>query len=304
MRGGGLTESEPNLRKNLVESLSTKNRTSTRILESFSKKKLFRVLTHPNEICKTETSNHSVIAGLTRNRRVAAGEGFTLAEVLITLGIIGIVAAMTVPTLVENYQKRVVETRLEKFYSTINQAVRMAEVEYGDKKIWFEDLRGANIDDTGKPIAGSSNAEKWFNKYLAPHLKIVKTELLSDGTFIVYFPDGSAIRQFQLGTTRDWLFYPNRADKCMEKFGINADGNWASVGKCSFAFNFMPTANNSLWKYHYNKGFEPWKYAWNGKRESLYNNCKRTTSTNESCAALIQYDGWKIGSDYPQKLYY
>ena len=36
---------------------------------------------------------------------------FTLAEVLITLGIIGVVAALTLPTLIENHNKRVVETR-------------------------------------------------------------------------------------------------------------------------------------------------------------------------------------------------
>ena len=34
-------------------------------------------------------------------------KGFTLAEVLITLGVIGIVAAMTIPTLVNNYQEKV-----------------------------------------------------------------------------------------------------------------------------------------------------------------------------------------------------
>lgn len=37
---------------------------------------------------------------------------FTLAEVLITLGIIGIVAAMTIPTLINNYQKKITVTRL------------------------------------------------------------------------------------------------------------------------------------------------------------------------------------------------
>lgn len=46
---------------------------------------------------------------------------FTLAEVLITLGIIGVVAALTIPVLTQNYKKRVVETRLQKFYSTINK---------------------------------------------------------------------------------------------------------------------------------------------------------------------------------------
>lgn len=46
--------------------------------------------------------------------------GFTLAEVLITLGIIGIVAAMTIPTLVNNSQKKSYVTQLKKFYATQN----------------------------------------------------------------------------------------------------------------------------------------------------------------------------------------
>ena len=63
---------------------------------------------------------------------------FTLAEVLITLGIIGIVAAMTLPTLIANYQKKVVETRLIAFYSKINQAYRMSYAENGDTVDWIE----------------------------------------------------------------------------------------------------------------------------------------------------------------------
>ena len=40
---------------------------------------------------------------------------FTLAEVLITLGIIGIVAAMTFPILMTKYNYKITETRLKKF---------------------------------------------------------------------------------------------------------------------------------------------------------------------------------------------
>ena len=43
-------------------------------------------------------------------------KAFTMAEVLITLGIIGIVAAMTLPALVAKYQKNVTSNRLKKKY--------------------------------------------------------------------------------------------------------------------------------------------------------------------------------------------
>ena len=52
-------------------------------------------------------------------------KGFTLAEVLITLGIIGIVAAMTIPTLMANYQKHVYVTQLEKFYSVFENGMKL-----------------------------------------------------------------------------------------------------------------------------------------------------------------------------------
>ena len=52
---------------------------------------------------------------------------FTLAEVLITLGIIGIVAAMTMPTLNDRITKRQVEARVKVAYSTIAQVMKMSE---------------------------------------------------------------------------------------------------------------------------------------------------------------------------------
>ena len=51
--------------------------------------------------------------------------GFTLAEVLVTLGIIGVVSAMTVPTLMQNYQRKSYVTQLHKVYNEIQQAAVM-----------------------------------------------------------------------------------------------------------------------------------------------------------------------------------
>ncbi len=53
--------------------------------------------------------------------------GFTLAEVLITLGIIGVVAAITIPTLMTNYKAHKLRTRYLKAYSIAQQAFRLME---------------------------------------------------------------------------------------------------------------------------------------------------------------------------------
>ena len=63
-------------------------------------------------------------------------KAFTLAEVLITLGIIGVVAAMTIPTLIQNSFEKKVVSQLKETQSIISQTVRMAEEEYGDIEGW------------------------------------------------------------------------------------------------------------------------------------------------------------------------
>ncbi len=57
--------------------------------------------------------------------------GFTLAEVLITLGIIGVVAAMTIPTLIANTRSQQYRSRFKKTVSTLSQAARMSQAQYG-----------------------------------------------------------------------------------------------------------------------------------------------------------------------------
>jgi len=56
--------------------------------------------------------------------------GFTLAEVLITLGIIGVVAAMTIPTLMTNINGAKYRNHFKKSLSTLNQAVKLNEANY------------------------------------------------------------------------------------------------------------------------------------------------------------------------------
>lgn len=60
-------------------------------------------------------------------------QAFTMAEVLITIGIIGLVAAMTLPTLINNSQNKQFEEGLKRSYSVLSQALDMYYAQNGEK---------------------------------------------------------------------------------------------------------------------------------------------------------------------------
>ena len=204
--------------------------------------------------------------------------GFTLAEVLITLGIIGVVAALTIPTLISNNNKRIVETRLAKFYSTINQAIELSEVENGPKEKW----------DT---LQWNQSSEEWYAKYLAPYLKTTKVEFsdTNNMTFKVYFPDGSSFIHSAGGAA----FYPRQQ---------NAGAGSIKAGRDYFNFDFHPESTSV---YYRNKGFEAFTNNWDGTEAMLRNDstwgCNASNDNKVYCTKLIQENGWKIPDDYPFK---
>ena len=73
--------------------------------------------------------------------------GFTLAEVLITLGIIGVVAAMTIPNLIANTNGAKFRSQFKKTLSTLNQAGLMAQAQYDFDFAGTTDPCGANTGD-------------------------------------------------------------------------------------------------------------------------------------------------------------
>ena len=94
------------------------------------------------------------------------GKPFTLAEVLITLGIIGIVAAMTIPTLVANYQKKVLKTQFTKKYAEISQAVLLAKSETNRNFKSYCTLLKTMDADAGKfEYPNKEECFAIFNKY-------------------------------------------------------------------------------------------------------------------------------------------
>ena len=61
---------------------------------------------------------------------------FTLAEVLITLGIIGVVAALTIPSLIQKYEEKQTVSQVKKAYSEISQAYMSAVQGEGTPDNW------------------------------------------------------------------------------------------------------------------------------------------------------------------------
>lgn len=229
--------------------------------------------------------------------------GFTLAEVLITLGIIGVVAAMTMPALIQKHRKQIVETRLQKFYSSINQAIQMAEVKYGDKIYW-----------------APKNTDEFWNVYIKPYLKYTDVEnVTEDGSlnakqYLIKLPDGS-------GFIMDIYYNTNSEGEIIEQThgghftfcphvkDCHGGSNRALTGRKQFKFGYWPNENivdkdgSTVMKYHKGKGVEPYLAHWDGKEESLYNDshygCGGTTSV--FCTAVIQHNGWRIPKNYPFK---
>lgn len=85
-------------------------------------------------------------------------KGFTLAEVLITLGIIGVVAAMTIPTLMVNLRAEKLKSQFEKTYADLNVASRAF---YADNDMSFRDYQ----DSIYSGSYNSGTSLKYFMSY-------------------------------------------------------------------------------------------------------------------------------------------
>ena len=88
--------------------------------------------------------------------------GFTLAEVLITLVIIGVVAALTISAVINTYIESSTVAKVKKGLSILGQAKKLAETQNGSIDGW----------DFGEGDSALAASQFW--NYLKPHLSLVK----------------------------------------------------------------------------------------------------------------------------------
>lgn len=216
---------------------------------------------------------------------------FTLAEVLIVVGIIGIIAELTIPTLVENIQEQVTLTQVKKIYSNLQQVVKLSEIDNGPSSEW----------DWG--TMDSSSINNFYQTYWAPYLKVLKvcssyydchylelepwkqpnktvydiysvdvssrtSLILSDGTFLI-------IKNYETnGVLTKTIFVDINAAKKPNIFGKDVF--------CFYIDN--------------NKGLIP--YGLTNDSVIINNDCSKV-GTGQMCAAKLLLDGWQIKYDYP-----
>lgn len=221
--------------------------------------------------------------------------GFTLAEVLITLGIIGIVAAMTLPGLIQNYQKRITVTRLESTYSLIKQAVRMSEAQNGEMSGWnFDELKADGSD-------ANKLTQKFVKEYIEPYLKTVhKDEFTSSSAPYSYnyytlngvlvTSDGHTHYSIALNNGVYLHFDANYGASSNIELRIDINGKQRpnTIGVDTFYMYIYPEV----------------KLVGEGvDRTILRQKCSAVSNSYDQhvCGALIQADGWEIKDDYPWK---
>ena len=101
-------------------------------------------------------SRIKLLEGLNSLQNSLRKTAFTLAEVLITLGIIGIVAALTIPTLITNIRHKELQTGLKEAYSSISQALKLYHAE------------------NGVPLMPSNFACRQFKAVIMPYFRTAK----------------------------------------------------------------------------------------------------------------------------------
>ena len=257
--------------------------------------------THRGKVCYENKKRHTEdnspkyrMVNCTLLRKKAA---FTLAEVLITLGIIGVVAALTLPSLIQNYHEKQRVTQLKKAYSVMQNAFLMAQEEYGDVTDWGLTITNTGEkDDDGNDILDNSGTENVMNILM----KYVEKSKIPQNSYIGYVEsiDGrqafwpwevSADKYFYLkdGTmvTMGWISsldcngdYQGKKIVCSDFWIVFPKKSKMKIGVD--VFNFIFTT----------EGFKP-NSTTNGAKCNAFEAVGRADINGRGCTAHALYNG-------------
>ncbi|MCM1339857.1 MAG: type II secretion system GspH family protein [Muribaculaceae bacterium] len=284
---------------------------------SHNKKRFFALLRMTENLVSNNDVGVETLTYLTfprpwweRGRERGQKAAFTLAETLITLGIIGVVAAITIPGLMTAYKKHIIETRLKHSYSLLNQVVKLAQVDYEEPSGW--DLKGG--------------VAEFVNTYFLPYMKsdvkiknIGNIGMLGD-TYTLKLMNGTdwIINRYTVTPTGSDQYY-----HVLITVDINGSAKPNQQGRDRFSFYLFPEKRVT-----YNTGrgdcahnvpgpgiyYDGYGFSDEDLKNGYWRGCgseisgvgdletDNSSSVNAFCIALIVRNGWKVPSDYPIKL--
>lgn len=218
--------------------------------------------------------------------------GFTLAEVLITLGIIGVVAALTIPNLMTHLKNKKLESQFKKTYAELNIAARTfysqeeSSVHDADVILYGGDNSEGNrrsdlvLDKFMTYFKGyQKTTDSWWLEYDRTH-KITQKNLNSIAT--EHYPcDESRVaidivgRLYAFDNSSTQHNYSSGPKVCVD---INGNDKPNQLGYDRFVFVF--TENNAVVPYT--------GTSWNGFTENI-------TDDTE----IAKYCNYELGADIP-----
>ncbi len=185
---------------------------------------------------------------------------FTIAEVLITLGIIGVVAALTIPTLMQKTNEQETVAKVKSSYSNFSNAFNLAESHYGSADKWTETCGEVYSNNSEEYTQYKLNSTDWVGfKYILDFLKTNKNcgheEVCFEGA------NNNTFAHYILANGVPVVFYKHPTRQCQ---GINIEGGFCATvviktdknpnsvqGKNTFEFGinankFLPFGYNDL----------------------------------------------------------
>lgn len=224
---------------------------------------------------------------------------FTLAEVLITLGIIGIVAALTIPGMLTNFKKRETVAKVKAAYSILSQAVKLSVEENGETPGWDVSNEVVVIEKYILPyMSGVTRIKGSKTKY--PMRTLSSQGIIAENIYLDWSwnPQLEPIYVMQNGM---YFTYSNSNDGYPTiVVDINGSGKPNIMGIDGFTFWIDPKTSSVT------------PAGYNCSRDGILGKGCPTSSTRMCvrdntwqyyrggyCAAVMQKDGWTISKDYP-----
>ena len=178
----------------------------------------------------TETNHASKSLGIFASKTVSCRHSnadlqkkvaFTLAEVLITLGIIGVVAALTLPTVIKHYKAKVLETAFKKSVTNLYQAYDLTRQQLGTDEIYSYYTIYSSQTNSYPNI-------QEFQTTFENNLKVIKNPTNWWDFYPIYNYNKTKLTTENIGSD-----YPNAtkilADGSSYNMHVNFDGNQIAV---------------------------------------------------------------------------